>query len=156
MHIKIIAQKLFRPQISRALIPIIVIVFAWSLFFWRVLTPVSADRLTFQQGDFTLQFLAYREIAYNQILNERLPVFTECLYSGYPFQADPQSQVLYPPVMFLMLLGKTLAWPSLSTPGARMGSDGACPYCCIVHVCLSAPDAVKTSRCLAGFTCLWV
>ena len=112
MHITIIAQKLFRPKLSRALIPIIVIVVAWSLFFWRVLTPVSADRLTFQQGDFTLQFLAYREIAYNQILNGRLPVFTECLYSGYPFQADPQSQVLYPPVMFLMLLGKALAWPS--------------------------------------------
>ena len=80
------------------------------MFFWRILTPVLADRLTFQQGDFTLQFLAYRQLAFQQIQLGVLPVFEECLYSGYPFQADPQSQVLYPPVLGFMLLGRALGW----------------------------------------------
>jgi hypothetical protein len=80
------------------------------LFFWRILTPVQADRLTFQQGDFTLQFLAYRQMAFRQFAEGRFPVIEECLYSGHPFQADPQSQVLYPPVLAAMLLGRALGW----------------------------------------------
>ena len=95
----------------RWLWPILVLCLLWSLFFWRILTPVAADHLTFQQGDFTLQFLAYRRMAYRQFLAGRFPVIEECLYSGYPFQADPQSQVLYPPVLALMLLGRALGWP---------------------------------------------
>ena len=92
-------MNLFRHKLVRATIPLLIIFAAWLLFFWRILTPITADRLTFQQGDFTLQFLAYREIAFSQIASGHLPVFTECLYGGYPFQADPQSQVLYPPIM---------------------------------------------------------
>ena len=95
----------------RWLWPILVLCLLWSLFFWRILTPSEADRLTFQQGDFTHQFLAYRRMAYRQFLAGRFPVIEECLYSGYPFQADPQSQVLYPPVLALMLLGRALGWP---------------------------------------------
>jgi hypothetical protein len=94
----------------RTLLPIGIIIAVWALFFWRVLTPVDADRLTFQQGDFTLQFLAYRQMAYRQLAEGHFPVFEECLYSGYPFQADPQSQVLYPPVAGTMALGRLLGW----------------------------------------------
>jgi hypothetical protein len=82
----------------------------WALFFWRVLTPNAADQLTFEPGDFTLQFLAYRQMAFRQFAQGILPVLEECLYSGHPFQADPQSQVLYPPVLALMLLGQVLGW----------------------------------------------
>ena len=92
------------------LAPLAVIVLTWLIFFWRVLTPTVTDRLTFQQGDFTLQFLAYRQMAYRQLTSGQFPAFEECLYSGYPFQADPQSQVLYPPVLGLMLLGRALGW----------------------------------------------
>lgn len=85
-------------------------VLLWLLYFWRILTPNVADRLTFQHGDFTMQFLAYRQMAFRQILAGHFPSFEECLYSGYPFQADPQSQVLYPPVMAMMQLGRLLGW----------------------------------------------
>jgi hypothetical protein len=94
------------------LTPVTVIFLAWVLFFWRILTPVQADRLTFQQGDFTLQFLAYRQMAYRQLTAGQFPTIEECLYSGYPFQADPQSQVLYPPVIGTMLVGRALGWPT--------------------------------------------
>lgn len=90
--------------------PIAFLCAAWLLFFWRILTPLPADRLTFQQGDFTLQFLSYRDMAYRQIASGHFPAFEECLYSGYPFQADPQSQVLYPPVLAAMLVGHVLGW----------------------------------------------
>ena len=102
--------RLTRHRVIRAAAPIFILFVAWLLFFWRILTPVQADRLTFQQGDFTLQFLAYREIAYRQVASGHFPVFEECLYSGYPFQADPQSQVLYPPVIGAMLAGRILGW----------------------------------------------
>lgn len=90
--------------------PLVVLVLLWALFFWRILTPAPADRLTFQQGDFTLQFLAYRQLAYRQLIAGRFPVIEECLYSGHPFQADPQSQVLYPPVLAALLIGRALGW----------------------------------------------
>jgi Bacterial membrane protein YfhO len=90
--------------------PLAVLAVLWLAFFWRVLTPVMADRMTFQRGDFTLQFLAYRQMAYAQFSRGLFPVLEECLYAGHPFQADPQAQVLYPPVLGLMLLGRALGW----------------------------------------------
>lgn len=98
--------------LAQRLLPIGIIVAVWAVFFWRILTPVEADRLTFQRGDFTLQFLAYRQLAYRQMAEGRFPVFEECLYSGYPFLADPQAQALYPPVLGMMLLGRALGWPA--------------------------------------------
>ena len=95
---------------ATVLLPITILVLLWLLFYWRILTPNLADRLTFQSGDFTLQFLAYRQMAFRQIAAGIFPVLEECLYSGHPFQADPQSQILYPPVLGLMLLGRALGW----------------------------------------------
>ena len=92
------------------LAPLVILVLMWLLFYWRILTPNLADRLTFQSGDFTLQFLAYRQMAFRQFAAGIFPVLEECLYSGHPFQPDPQSQVLYPPVLGLMLLGRALGW----------------------------------------------
>ncbi|MCS6849279.1 MAG: YfhO family protein [Anaerolineae bacterium] len=105
----IIASHRARRRLAAAA-PIVILMLLWALFFWRILTPVPADRLTFQQGDFTLQFLAYRQLAYRQLAAGRFPVIEECLYSGHPFQADPQSQVLYPPVLAAMLIGRALGW----------------------------------------------
>lgn len=65
----------------------------------------------FEHGDFTLQFLAFRRLAYTQYAQGGVPVFEECLYAGYPFQQDPQAQVLYPPVVAMMQLGRALGWP---------------------------------------------
>lgn len=87
-----------------------IITSAWLLFFGRMIFLPEAERLTFQQGDFTLQFLAYRQLAYRQLREGRFPVIEECLYAGHPFQADPQSQVLYPPVLASMALGLWLGW----------------------------------------------
>ena len=110
MHMRTHELQLDQSALRKHALPICILILAWLLFFWRIITPVTADRLTFQQGDFTLQFLAYRQMAYRQVANGHFPAFEECIYSGYPFQADPQSQVLYPPLVASMLLGKALGW----------------------------------------------
>lgn len=78
----------------------------WLAFF----APVMAGSAMFEPGDFTLQFLAFRRIAFEQFAQGHLLVFTECIYSGYPFQQDPQAQALYPPVLAFMLMGRGLGW----------------------------------------------
>lgn len=83
----------------------------WIFFFWRILTPNLNDRLTFLlNGDFTLQFLAYRQLGFHQLAQGLMPFVEECIYSGHPFLADPQSQILYPPVLAIMTLGRILHW----------------------------------------------
>lgn len=99
-----------RPAFLSRIAAAAVLVLIWAAFFWRVLTPNPADRLTFQQGDFTLQFLAYRQIAFASLAQGGLPTIAECLYAGHPFQADPQAQLLYPPVLGAMLIGRALGW----------------------------------------------
>ncbi len=90
--------------------PVAALLLIWVTFFWRVLTPNMADRVTFQQGDFTLQFLAYRQLAFAQLSAGRLPTLEACLNAGHPFLADPQSQLFYPPVLALMGIGRALGW----------------------------------------------
>jgi hypothetical protein len=40
-------------------------------------------------------------VAYRSFIGGRLPLWAECLDSGYPFYADPQSQVFYPPIWLI-------------------------------------------------------
>jgi len=100
----------FRSALLRRAAAPVLLVAIWAAFFWRVLTPNAADRMTFQQGDFTLQFLAYRQMAYDSLAHGKFPSIAECLYAGHPFQADPQAQLLYPPVLGAMLIGRVFGW----------------------------------------------
>lgn len=70
----------------------------WLLFFWRFITPDAADRVVFPDGDFTQQFYIFRDIAYRQLASGQLPLWANCFFGGYPFHADPQSQLFYLPV----------------------------------------------------------
>lgn len=80
-----------------------VIIFALLtiLFFWPYLNPVAGQRIYFPQGDFTHQFFAYRALSYRSLSQGDLPLWGSCLFSGYPFQADPQSALFYPPTLLL-------------------------------------------------------
>src|ERR1051325_4207480 len=78
--------------------PYFVLGAAWALFFWRFASPSPADRLTYTAGDFTETFGVFRDIAYRAFMAGRFPLWTDCLYSGYPFHADPQAAVFYQPL----------------------------------------------------------
>jgi hypothetical protein len=75
---------------------------AWAFFFAPFLAPWS-DGPVFPAGDFTLQFHTFRQLAAARLAAGQLPLWLDCAYGGVPFQADPQSQLFYPPAMAIML-----------------------------------------------------
>ena len=99
------------PRLKDAL-AIVALTVVWGFFFWRLLTPNTADQLQFRAGDLTEQFLAVRQRAYAQISDGHYPVYESCVYSGYPVQADPQTQLAYLPQLGMFALGRALGWPT--------------------------------------------
>jgi len=95
--------------LKRAL-PYLALCAAWALFFWRFAAPAPADRLTYTPGDFTETFGLFRDIAYRSFVAGRFPLWADCLYSGYPFHADPQAAVFYPPVWLLFGVLRLQGW----------------------------------------------
>ena len=87
----------------------VILVSLWLLFFWRYFIP-TPDRVTFPDGDFTLQFFVFRDIAYRAVGQGHLPLWANCLMAGYPFQADPQSQLFYPPIWISFAILKLMGW----------------------------------------------
>jgi len=81
----------------------IILLLLWVLFFWRFFTPWEADRVMFPEGDFTHHYYVYRSFAYDELRAGRFPLWWPGVFSGYPFQADPQSALFYPPAMLVML-----------------------------------------------------
>ena len=78
---------------------VLILILLWGLFSWRYLTPDQADRVTFPAGDFTYHFYVYRTFAYRELAAGRFPLWMDCVFAGYPFQADPQAALFYPAVM---------------------------------------------------------
>ncbi len=66
------------------------------VFFWPIITPDSTVRRSFVAGDFTDQFFPFHTFAANELAAGRLAQWDPFMYSGYPFQADIQSAVVYP------------------------------------------------------------
>ena len=91
-------------------LPYLVLLGAWALFFWRFAAPTVGDRLSYVPGDFSQQFGVFRDIAYRSLIGGRLPLWAECLDSGYPFYADPQAQLFYPPVWAIFGLLRLQGW----------------------------------------------
>lgn len=69
----------------------------WALFFWRFAAPDPQDRWALADGDFTQQFGVFRNLVYSALAAGRFPLWADCLLSGYPLHADPQTQLFYPP-----------------------------------------------------------
>jgi len=87
----------------RDLLAILILLLLWGLFSWRFFTPNEADRVSLPGGDFTQQFYVFRAFAYDELYHGRFPLWMPCIYAGYPYQADPQSATLYPPLWVTML-----------------------------------------------------
>lgn len=93
---------------NKTVVPICILVLLWILFFWRYFAD-DPNRVVFPDGDFTQQFFMFRTIAFRQFIAGQMPLWTNCFFGGYPFHADPQAQIFYPPVLInfgvLKLLG---------------------------------------------------
>ncbi|MBI3241339.1 MAG: YfhO family protein [Chloroflexi bacterium] len=86
--------------------PFSFLLLVWLLFFWRYLV----GQVTFPSGDFTYQFFVFRDIAYRALAAGHLPLWSDCFFAGYPFHADPQSQLFYPPIWISFALLKIMGW----------------------------------------------
>jgi hypothetical protein len=84
----------------------IILLALWLLFFWRHLS----GQVTYPDGDFTQQFFIFRNIAYRAFAAGHLPLWADCFFAGYPFHADPQSQLFYPPLWILFATLRLLSW----------------------------------------------
>lgn len=80
----------------------------WALFFWRTITPVEVDKLSFTQGDFSGQFFTFASYQYERFAAGEVPLWNPYNNGGLPFIGDTQSAVFYPPRL-LTLAG---AWLS--------------------------------------------
>jgi hypothetical protein len=84
-----------------------------ALFFWRLITPNVADRLSVATGDFTEQYYPLRSYAAAEMVAGHLPLWNPAVYGGQPALADIQSGALYPPQILeaFVLNGLGLGFP---------------------------------------------
>lgn len=74
-----------------------VLTLLWLLFFWRLVTPVAADRTMLVEGDFSGQFVAFGAYQYERLTAGEIPRWNPYNNGGLPFIADTQAAAFYPP-----------------------------------------------------------
>lgn len=90
---------------------VLVLIILWALFFWRYFAPDPDDLVALPPGDFSGHFYVLRSHAYDQLRAGRFPLWGgEGVFSVYPFQADPESALFYPPTLGSLLLWLALGW----------------------------------------------
>ncbi|WP_376789736.1 YfhO family protein [Thermoflexus sp.] len=94
----------------------------WWWFVWRYLTPVPADRLMLALGDFTHTYYVFRDLAYRALRAGEFPFRSLCLFSGYPYQAYPQSALFYPGTWLTLLLSMASGTAHASLDGFHLES----------------------------------
>lgn len=93
----------------RDLYAALVLIVLWGLFFWRYFAPAAIDRVALPQGDFTEHFYVLRSYAFDELKAGRFPLWGgNGVFSVYPFQADPESALFYPPVLLNLLAALAL------------------------------------------------
>ena len=92
-----LARVAYRQRVWPDAVAFAAILAVWLLFHWRLFAPSAADRVQLAAGDLTQQFLVFRSFAFDELRQGRLPLWIPCIDGGYPYQADPQSALFYPP-----------------------------------------------------------
>ncbi len=78
----------------------------WALFFWRALTPNPVNQVSYPEGDFSGQFLAFGAYQARRLLAGEIPLWNPYNYAGHPFLADTQAAVFYPPRLLTIFLSQ--------------------------------------------------
>jgi hypothetical protein len=81
---------------------VLVLSLLWVLFFWRLLTPVAADRVVFQEGDFTRHYYAFASYQAERLAEGQLPLWDPYNHAGSPFAANVQWG-MWNPIRWLMV-----------------------------------------------------
>jgi hypothetical protein len=78
----------------------------WALFFWRALTPNPPDQVSYPEGDFSGQFVAFGAYQARRLLAGEIPLWNPYNYGGHSFIGDTQSAVFYPPRLLTILISR--------------------------------------------------
>ncbi|MGQ9555127.1 MAG: YfhO family protein [Anaerolineae bacterium] len=105
------------------------------LFYWRLLTPDLLDRGSFPHGDFSVQFYAFACYQAARLGSGQVPLWSDGAYSGFPFLADIQSAVLYPPRLLTIALASPWGFPYLALEMEA-----------VLHFCLTGAFAFLLGR----------
>lgn len=81
-------------------LPLLLWTVLWGIYFGTLLLGI--DRLP--NGDFSGQFHAFSLFQAREMIDGRLPIWSSGSFAGFPFAADPQSAVFYPPRWLTVLL----------------------------------------------------
>jgi hypothetical protein len=95
---------------------VLVLVLVWMVFFWRLLTPNPADQASFQQGDFSGQFVTFGTYQYERFTQGQIPLWNPYNNGGFPFIADTQAATFYPirlMTIFIAMIGRGWSADSL-------------------------------------------
>jgi hypothetical protein len=104
----------------RDLYVVLILLLLWGLFFWRYLTPVQVDQVTFPRGDLSEHFYVLRSFAFDELKAGRFPLWGWGVFDVYPFQADPEAALFYPPVALELLGGVALGWSELPLQAVQL------------------------------------
>lgn len=66
--------------------------------------PVVAGTARFRFGDFITQFWSFATYKSQALWSGQLPLWTPYLFAGYPFAAEPQAALFYPPGWLTVLI----------------------------------------------------
>ncbi len=80
----------------------------WAFYFWRLWTPDLADRVSYPEGDYSGQFLAFGAYQAERLLSGEIPLWNPYNYGGHPFLADTQAAVFYPPRLLTIVISDWL------------------------------------------------
>lgn len=85
-----------------------VLVLLWAVYFWRLWSPNPANRVSFPEGDYSGQFLAFGAYQAERLLAGEIPLWNPYNNAGHPFLADTQAAVFYPPRILTIFISEWL------------------------------------------------
>lgn len=103
----------------------------WLIFFW----PLLSKQAHLPPGDFAGQFFAFGQFQAKELLAWRFPHWSPGSYGGFPFAADTQAAVFYPPRWCTIWANQGLSYYALQLEGLlHIWLAGASLYGLVTHM----------------------
>ncbi len=131
---------------------IVALILVWLTFYWRIFTPNLNDQASFQEGDYSGQFVTFGHYQYDRLSDGQIPLWNPYNNGGLPFMADTQAAPLYPPRLLTIgltnLTGGEWGYATLSYEVAAH----VLIYTLLVYVLLRRMTIGKKGTVFAGLT----
>lgn len=106
-------MKFSNRRIPADAIAITILLLLWLVFFWRLFTPITEDRASLTQGDFSGQFVAFGAYQHARFHAGEVPLWNPYNNGGLPFIGDTQAAVFYPPRLLTIALSPEWSYNAL-------------------------------------------